>query len=75
MGVGGLERPSETPVNPHIPEPRGTESGTLDAENAPNASLADPDLARLVNAWPGLPPAIRARIVAMLEAATQRVKP
>jgi hypothetical protein len=30
---------------------------------------ADPDLARVVNAWPALPPAIRAVILAAVEAA------
>jgi hypothetical protein len=29
----------------------------------------DPDLARLIDSWPALPPAIRAGILAMIDAA------
>ena len=45
----------------------GAESGAVDTEKAP----IDPDLARLINAWPNLPEAIRAGIVAMVNAAIQ----
>jgi hypothetical protein len=32
----------------------------------------DPDLARIVDAWPSLPDAIKAGILAMIEAASKR---
>jgi hypothetical protein len=41
------------------------------AEHLPNDTCkTDPDLAALVAAWPGLPEAIRAGIVAMVKAAS-----
>jgi hypothetical protein len=36
---------------------------------SPPAGLDDADLARVVTAWPNLPPAIRRGILAMVEAA------
>lgn len=36
----------------------------------PDSTEADPDLALVVEAWPGLPEAVRAGIVAMVKAAT-----
>ena len=41
----------------------GAESGALGAQNAP----FDPDLATVVEAWPGLPAAIKADILAMVQ--------
>jgi hypothetical protein len=36
-----------------------------------DACQTDPDLARIVDAWPTLPEAVRAGIVAMVKAATK----
>jgi hypothetical protein len=36
------------------------------------SSQTDPDLARIANAWPSLPEAIRAGILAMVEVASKR---
>jgi len=41
------------------------ESGALDAENG----LKDPDLGAIIDAWPGLPDAIKAGILAMVRTA------
>jgi hypothetical protein len=43
----------------------GAECGALGAQNAP----LDPDLAAVVDAWPALPAAIKAGILAMVQAA------
>jgi hypothetical protein len=43
----------------------GAESGAVDARHAVQA----PDLAEVVGAWPGLPPATRAAVVAMVRQA------
>ena len=48
-----------------IPCQSGTESGTLDAREAP----LDRDLAAVVAAWPSLPAAVKAGIVEMVQAA------
>ncbi len=45
----------------------GAESGAVGAESAP----ADPDLQRLIDAWPTLPDAVRAGIAAMVRAAAR----
>jgi len=48
-----------------IVELGGAESGALGAKKIPD----DPDLAAVVEAWPKLPEAIKAGILAMVEAA------
>jgi len=48
----------------------GRSSDKLDDKPA----ITDPDLGRLVDAWPDLPEAIRAAITAMVEAATPKGK-
>ncbi|MCZ6736103.1 MAG: hypothetical protein O7C65_09965 [Planctomycetota bacterium] len=45
----------------------GAESGAV----GDKSGLADPDLQHLIDAWPDLPEAIRAGIVAMVNAAIQ----
>ena len=45
----------------------GAESGAVDTEKAP----IDPDLARLIDAWPTLPKVIKAGIVALVNTAIQ----
>ncbi|MFH0983719.1 MAG: hypothetical protein V2A79_19565 [Planctomycetota bacterium] len=37
-------------------------------ESTPGTQPADPDLAAVVNAWPALPAAVKAGIVAMIRA-------
>jgi len=69
MGDTGLEQPSKTPTKPHVCDRRGTESGTPDARPASDTPPADPGLARLITAWPDLPPTIRAAIAAMVATA------
>ncbi len=59
----GSEHPAKTPENPPVSQQGGTDSGTLAGENLP------PDLADVVNAWPTLPEAIKAGILAMVKAA------
>jgi hypothetical protein len=70
MGDTGLERPalalSQTPVS----EDGGAESGAQDAAQPSNPPSLPPELAEVVKAWPNLPEAIRAGILAMVKAAT-----
>jgi hypothetical protein len=60
----GFEHPPNSSEKPWIQEQGGAESG---ARNAREEQL-DPDLAAIVNAWPELPAAIRAGILAMIRA-------
>jgi hypothetical protein len=48
---------------------RGTPNGTVGGGPSPKTPPADPDLAAVVMAWPDLPAALRAGIVAMVKAA------
>ena len=69
MGRGGLELPPETPTDSHHLRTGGAESGATrrDAasESAPAVS-ADPDLARVVEAWPSLPEPIRRAVISLV---------
>lgn len=58
MGGTGLELPQELPGKPIISQSRGAESGAVGAR--------DPDLARLIAAWPTLPEPIRRAILALV---------
>lgn len=60
----GAEHPHYSAGKPSILETRGTESGTV-GMSAPQLPA---DLAAVVAAWATLPPAIRAGIVAMVQA-------
>jgi len=71
MGAVGFEHPSEMPDKQRIPADRGTESGTLGDGAASNRQPADPDLADVVKAWPDLPAAVKAGILAMIRAASE----
>ena len=53
--------PPKTP----IPEVQRTESGTVDGEKA----HIGPDLAKVIEAWPQLPDAIRSAILTLVRAA------
>ena len=63
MGDVGFEHSALTLSKTPISENVRTESGTHDAPKSPN----DPDLARLIEAWPGLPGCIKAAIIALIE--------
>ena len=67
MGKRGLEHTPETPTISQISDPGGADSGALGAHKPPSPP-ADPALARLIEAWPTLPEAVRAGIVAMIDA-------
>jgi len=55
MGRGGLEDPHDSPKKTPITKSRGAECGTL--------PKTDPDLARIVSAWPSLSVAARALVL------------
>jgi hypothetical protein len=61
----GIEPHQHSPENSTNPAPGGAKSGALDLTK-PNI---DPALASLIDAWPKLPEAIRAGILAMVQAA------
>ena len=65
MGGTGLERPAKPLRKQAIAETGGAESGALGGEFDP----VDPDLAAVIEAWPKLPEAVRAGILAMVRAA------
>lgn len=59
-GCSGAEHPEKVPGKPHIRPTGGAESGAL-------AALAlDPELARVVAAWPTLPEPIRRAVLALV---------
>lgn len=71
MGRTGLEHPAKTPRKTRVHESGGANCGALSGDSGAPAGPVpppDPDLAAVVAAWPGLPPAIRAGIVAMVKA-------
>ena len=61
----GIEPHPVSPENPTNPAPGGAKSGAL----APQTPAIEPTLAALIDAWPTLPEAIRAGILAMVRAA------
>jgi len=65
MGVTGLEHPADSTGNSAVRDQSSAESGAVGAQTA----FADPDLAAVVEAWPSLPEAIKAGILAMIRAA------
>ena len=72
MGWVGFEHTAKPSGNAGVPETGGAESGAVDAPK-PSSEPAEPthvdrDLARLVAAWPTLPAAMRAGILAMVNA-------
>lgn len=74
MGAVGIEPVADSPGNTHVAGESGTPSGTVVARNGASDGVgdapADVDLHQLVTAWPSLPPAVKAGIVAMVKAAT-----
>lgn len=72
MGSPGLEQPPETTGNTGVSLPSGAKCGALSSDSVPNPTLTkptDPELAAVVAAWPDLPPAIRAGVLALVRAA------
>jgi hypothetical protein len=63
--AAGIELPQESAGNWSAAEQSGAKSGALDKQNGP----FDAELAEVVQAWPNLPEAIRAGILAMVRAA------
>jgi hypothetical protein len=68
LGAEGFEHPPKTSGKTHNSQTGGAESGALGAR----ADLPDPTLAGIISAWPGLPEAVKARIVGLVEGATAR---
>lgn len=67
VGPAGFEQCENPSGNPRVSDEGVTESVTIDAEK-PTETI-DPDLAAVMAAWPDLPPALRAGILAMVAAA------
>jgi hypothetical protein len=65
VGDEGLEPSSFSPENQHVCDQGGAKSGARIAR----AGISDPDLATVLAAWPALPQAIKAGILAMVGAA------
>jgi hypothetical protein len=73
-GVGdtGLEHPPLSPGKTGVSKTRGNKSGNNRPDSGtptPPTTPDDPALGRVVQAWPDLPAAVRAGIVAMVDAA------
>ena len=62
MPPDGAEHPAENLGKTAVSDQSGAQCGALDAREAP----FDPDLAAVVDAWPALPQAIKAGILAMV---------
>jgi len=62
MGGRGLELPLLALSKTAISENLRTESGTPKDQNTP----PDPDLAKIVTAWPQLPEAVRSAVLAIV---------
>jgi hypothetical protein len=65
VGDEGLEPTAKSPGNRGVGVQSGAECGAPDSPKTP----FDPELASVVDAWPKLPDAIKAGIVAMIRAA------
>lgn len=61
----GTEQPAESPVNRGIPKTGDAESDAKPPISAP----LDPELQAVIAAWPALPDALKAGILAMVKAA------
>jgi len=64
-GEDRIRTPAENAGKTWVSDQSGAECGALGAQNA----LIDPDLAMVVKRWAGLPEAVRADILAMVQAA------
>ena len=66
VGVRGLEPSAFSSEKTAIPQTGGAESGAVGARNSP----IDSRLRAVIEAWPTLPDAVKAGILAIVEAAT-----
>ena len=66
MAGMGFEHPAFSSGKTGVAAESGAESGALYAREAQN----DPPLRAIIDAWPGLPEAIKAGILAMVQAAS-----
>ena len=64
MGATGLEHLAHTPGKTRDSDAGGAESGAVADEIGP----IDPDLRRVIEAWPKLSEAFKARILAIVDA-------
>jgi len=74
MGRPGPEHSQDSGENKGGSEAGGSKSGNNRAPNGDSAGLAmptDPDLSRVVAAWPNLPVAIRAAMLALIGAGSK----
>lgn len=73
MGAGGFEPPRESQQKTPASVSGGSKSGNIRGGSgspaAPVTPPTDPELAAVVVAWPTIPQAVRAGIVAMVRAA------
>jgi hypothetical protein len=65
MEAAGIELGPQSSGNSALGGQSGAECGARGAQNAP----IDPELAAVIDAWPALPAAIKAGILAMIRAA------
>ena len=65
----GVEQSANLPGKQQSGNGSGAESGALGAEMPAKAPPTDPDLQTIADAWPTLPAALKAGIVAMVKAA------
>lgn len=71
MGATGSELPRNLSDNTKGSDSGGNKSGNTGArfgDSAVVTTLTDPELAAVVAAWPDLPPAIRAGVIALVQA-------
>jgi hypothetical protein len=71
MGPAGSEPPHDSSGKTRVPDSGGAHSGALSGDSDPKtppAPPADPDLSAVAAAWPNLPLAIKAGILAMVRA-------
>lgn len=71
--IQGPNTPPLLAEKPHVAGSGGSNSGNIPAPSggSPDAPTpADPDLSAVVAAWPDLPPAIRAGVLALVKAGT-----
>jgi hypothetical protein len=69
MGPGGFEPTPKTPRKTHISAQGGALSGARGGARLLPEDTGDPDLQQLIDAWPTLPEAVKAGIMAMIRSA------
>jgi hypothetical protein len=69
MGYTGPEHPPKSSGNTGVVKQLGADSGAGDAPDGAAGVVVDPGLSVIIAAWPALPVALKAGIVAMVNAA------